>query len=100
MAYAQNPPLQASDGNFMAQRSEGELWGTASFYELTAGGTYKVFYNFCNYSDDCPTGTEPTMIVQDAKGNVFGTASFGGVKQLRNHFRNHVDKSILCPAQV
>jgi uncharacterized repeat protein (TIGR03803 family) len=53
--------------------------GAGVVYELTASGTYQVLYSFCNYgSGSCPDGSVPTNIVQDSKGNLFGTTTFGG----------------------
>ena len=69
------PPLQGIDGNF---------YGIAGsvLYELTASGTYTVLYTFCSYSTGpCPDGSVPINIVQDAKGNFFGTTNFGGGSQ-------------------
>jgi uncharacterized repeat protein (TIGR03803 family) len=76
------PPLQGIDGNFYGATGTGGATGAGVVYELTASGTYTVLYNFCNYGDGpCPNGSVPTNIVQDAKGNFFGTTEFGGSSQ-------------------
>jgi uncharacterized repeat protein (TIGR03803 family) len=72
------PPIQGNDGNFYGAGYDGGTGGGV-FYELTASGTYTVLYDFCytNFGD-CPTGSLPNPIVQDASGNFFGTTNDGG----------------------
>jgi uncharacterized repeat protein (TIGR03803 family) len=73
------PPIQGIDGNFYGTTDLGGAMGAGVVYELTASGTYQVLYSFCNYgSGSCPDGSIPTNIVQDSKGNLFGTTTFGG----------------------
>jgi len=73
------PPIQGIDGNFYGTTDSGGAKGAGIVYELTASGTYQVLYSFCNYgSGTCPDGSIPTNIVQDSKGNLFGTTTFGG----------------------
>ena len=72
------PPIQGNDGNLYGTMYDGGSGGGV-FYELTTSGTYKVLYVFCNSnSGDCPTGSLPNPIVQDASGNFFGTTDDGG----------------------
>jgi uncharacterized repeat protein (TIGR03803 family) len=72
------PPIQGNNGNFYGTGYDGGSGGGV-FYELTASGTYKVLYDFCytNFGD-CPGGSLPNPIVQDASGNFFGTTNDGG----------------------
>jgi len=69
--------IQGIDGNFYGTGGGGTLGGGV-FYQVTPGGTYKVLHNFCFYTDVNCTGSYPTAIVQDAKGNFFGATEFGG----------------------
>ena len=73
------PPIQGSDGNFYGTTPIGGAQGAGAFYELTASGTYKVLYNFCQ-NESCTDGEIPNTIVEDAKGNFFGSTSSGGSK--------------------
>jgi uncharacterized repeat protein (TIGR03803 family) len=72
------PPIQGNDGNFYGTGYDGGSGGGV-FYTLTASGTYTVLYDFCftNFGD-CPSGSLPNPIVQDASGNFFGTTNDGG----------------------
>jgi uncharacterized repeat protein (TIGR03803 family) len=73
------PPIQGIDGNFYGTTDVGGATGAGVVYELTASGTYQVLHSFCNHgSGYCPDGSVPTNIVQDSKGNLFGTTTFGG----------------------
>jgi uncharacterized repeat protein (TIGR03803 family) len=72
----------------LIQGIDGNLYGTTRFdgahnggvlYKLTLAGEYAVIYNFCSLSD-CLDGGGPNQIVQDAKGNFFGTTYGGGSK--------------------
>lgn len=70
--------IQGIDGNFYGTGGGGALGGGA-FYQITPGGSYKVLYNFCFYTDvNCTAGSYPMGIVQDAKGNFFGTTEYAG----------------------
>lgn len=76
-AYVGFPPIQGRDGNFYGVTDGGGNEGGGVLYELTASGTYKVLYNFCA-TGSCPGGSIPNTIVQDSKGNFFGTTLSGG----------------------
>ncbi len=74
------PPIQGSDGNFYGVASNGGANKGGVIYELTPSGTYSVLYNFCGGGVRfCQNGQKPTNIVQDAKGNFFGTTESGGL---------------------
>lgn len=77
-AYPDFPPIQGIDGNLYGTTPQGGTGdGVGTVYELTAAGAYKVLQSFCA-STGCQTGWPPTSIVQDAKGNFFGTTQTGG----------------------
>ncbi len=76
-AYVGFPPIQGIDGNFYGVTDGGGTESGGVLYELTASGTYKVLYNFC-LTGSCPGGSIPNTIVQDSKGNFFGTTLSGG----------------------
>ena len=71
-----SPPIQGSDGNFYGTTSVGGAKGGGVVYKLTPAGAYKVLHSFCDL--DCQDGFVPTGLVQDAKGNLFGTTQSGG----------------------
>jgi uncharacterized repeat protein (TIGR03803 family) len=64
---------------------KGNLFGTALFafsggvvFKLTTGGKETVLYTFCS-QPNCADGSEPTgSLIQDATGNLYGTATAGG----------------------
>jgi uncharacterized repeat protein (TIGR03803 family) len=74
------PPHQGTDGNFYGGTNAG---GTAVeqggvLYKLTLAGVYSVVKSFCQPSASCNTGFYPTMVVQDANRNLFGTTANNG----------------------
>ena len=77
--YEQSTPIQGIDGNLYGTARLGGSHNGGVLYRLTLAGEYTVIYNFCSLSD-CLDGGGPNTIVQDAKGNFFGTTSAGGSK--------------------
>jgi uncharacterized repeat protein (TIGR03803 family) len=75
--YLAFPPIQGRDGNFYGVTNSGGTDGGGVLYELTAAGVYQVLHNFCE-TGSCPDGSGPNAVVQDAKGNFFGTTRYGG----------------------
>ena len=84
------PDGTAPSGNLVAD-SAGNLYGTTSgggpnfsgtiFEMLKSGSTYKhrVLYSFCP-QHPCTDGTNPqTAMIMDTAGNLYGTATQGGV---------------------
>lgn len=68
----------SADGDVFGTTSNGGSYGTGCIYELapsTGGWTEDVLYSFSNGSDG---GFVTTPVIFDAKGNLYGTASFGG----------------------
>lgn len=70
------PPIQGIDGNFYGTASGGGANGGGVVYKLTPAGVYTVIHNFCS-DPNCTDGSVPTTIVQDAKGDFFGTTELG-----------------------
>jgi len=72
------PPVQSSDGNFYGTTYAGGVAGGGVVYELTSSGTYTVLHNFCGQSGmNCKTGGNPSTVIADNKGNIFGTSVYG-----------------------
>ncbi len=71
-------PMQASNGNFYGTAARGGFHSGGVVYEITSAGSYKALYNFCSQTD-CADGSYPqSTLVQDAKGNLYGTTLYGG----------------------
>jgi uncharacterized repeat protein (TIGR03803 family) len=70
------PPIQASNGDFYGTTQGGGATGAGTVYQLTPAGVYTVLHSFC-YGAGCD-GQQPTTIVEDGKGNLFGTTVSGG----------------------
>ncbi len=69
--------IQGSDGNFYGTTVTGGSTGAGVIFELTAAGSYRVLYTFCSLPE-CEDGGGPGSVVQDASGNFFGSAYYGG----------------------
>lgn len=76
----QSPPIQGLDGNFYGVVTAGGSMQGGLLYKLTPSGSYSVVRNFCSYTNSPCSGAQPESIVQDASGNFFGVAEFGGGK--------------------
>jgi uncharacterized repeat protein (TIGR03803 family) len=76
----QAPPIQGIDGNFYGVVTGGGSTQGGVLYKLTPSGLYSVVRNFCTYATGLCDGAQPESIVQDASGNFFGVAEFGGAK--------------------
>jgi uncharacterized repeat protein (TIGR03803 family) len=72
------PPIQGRDGNFYGTGFDGGTSGGGVLYQLTPAGAYKVLENFCYDGLNCHNNGWPTRLVQDAKGNFFGTTAWAG----------------------
>lgn len=71
------PPIQGSDGNFYGTASAGANHNSGVVYEITPGGSFTVLHHFCSQTN-CTDGTYPTYLVEDANGNLYGIARYGG----------------------
>jgi uncharacterized repeat protein (TIGR03803 family) len=68
-AYPEQPPIQASDGNFYGTTGTPELSHCGTVYQLTAAGAYKTLHAFSG--GDCHSST----LFQASDGNLYGTLS-------------------------
>jgi uncharacterized repeat protein (TIGR03803 family) len=80
-----------ASGNLFGETSFGGAYGGSAcsggnppgcgvVFEHTAGGSYKVLYNFCAKSPHCSDGAKPyyTGLTMDASGNLYGLTEKGG----------------------
>jgi len=76
--YVTAPVLLGADGNLYGTAAQGGTNGAGMVFELTptqSGWTESVLYNFTGGSD----GANPFAgLIEDAQGNLYGTASGGG----------------------
>jgi uncharacterized repeat protein (TIGR03803 family) len=71
--------IQGIDGNLYGTTRFGGPHNGGALYRLTLAGEYTVIYNFCSLSN-CLDGGGANQILQDSKGNFFGTTVGGGSK--------------------
>jgi len=62
-------------GNLYGTTSEGGVYGYGTVFELSGTGTETVLYSFGSQFGD---GYEPTSLIMDRKGNLYGTTILGG----------------------
>ncbi len=71
--------VQASNGNFYGTTSNGGTHSVGTIFEITSAGRFQVLYSFCS-QHLCTDGSRPLSgLVQASNGNLYGTASAGGV---------------------
>ena len=75
----------------LVRDAQGNLYGTTLYggsgrgccgtvFEVTADGKEKVLHSFC--TTDCSDGANPMAgLIMDAEGNIYGTASNGGINR-------------------
>jgi uncharacterized repeat protein (TIGR03803 family) len=77
--YGNSQLIQASNGNIYGTTGGGGTLGGGVLYEITPSGAYTVVRNFCDSNNgQCPDGSFPASILEDANGNLFGTTLQGG----------------------
>lgn len=89
---AQQLCTDGSSPNSLIMDGSGNLFGTELGSDASLGGGvfelsydasaqswhYTVLYSFCGLTPNCRTGADPTGLVQDAAGNLYGTTLTGG----------------------
>lgn len=74
---AEVPPIQGIDGNFYGTASNGALNNSGTVYKITPDGQFSVLHRFCSWTN-CTDGQFPKGLVEDASGNLYGIAGYGG----------------------
>jgi uncharacterized repeat protein (TIGR03803 family) len=77
-AHPFSAPMQASNSNLYGTTYDGGSEGRGVVYELTRAGKYSVVYNFCSQTNCTDGWGSWATLVEDAKGNLYGTAGSGG----------------------
>ncbi len=86
-AYPYGSLLLGIDGNFYGATWWGGTTGYGTLFKLTPGGQLTTLHTFC-LQTGCPDGEYPWgYLIQDAQGNIYGTASAGGLGSEGTLFR-------------
>ncbi|MGB6737817.1 MAG: choice-of-anchor tandem repeat GloVer-containing protein, partial [Candidatus Sulfotelmatobacter sp.] len=80
--YAPNGLIEDAAGNLYGTTNAGGAHGGGTVFKLTPGSggsySYGVLYSFCSQGS-CEDGEYPYAgLIEDAAGNLFGTAEYGG----------------------
>ena len=67
--------IQDAAGNLYGTTYYGGAYGAGTVYKLSPQGKETVLYNFTGYDD---SGLPLAGVIQDAEGNLYGTAEYGG----------------------
>ncbi len=71
--------VQSIDGNFYGTTEAGGANGAGTVFKITPGGVLTTLYSFCSQAN-CTDGSYPYAgVIQATDGNLYGTASEGGV---------------------
>jgi len=82
------PLILANDGNFYGTtKFGGNISDEGTVFKITPAGTLTTLYSFCS-QPFCTDGASATEgVIQATDGNLYGTASFGGVNGEGTLFR-------------
>jgi uncharacterized repeat protein (TIGR03803 family) len=70
--------MQDSKGNRYGTTLYGGSGKYGTLYELNSAGKESIIYNFCSKTK-CADGSDPEGgVIEDSKGNFYGTTAFGG----------------------
>jgi uncharacterized repeat protein (TIGR03803 family) len=72
--------VQASNGDFYGTTEYGGTNDAGTVFKLTPGGTLTTLYSFCTEAN-CADGSWPSVLIQAADGNLYGTTVYGGFGQ-------------------
>ena len=76
-----------SAGNFYSTTYEGGAYGRGTVFKLAPNGTETVLYSFC-VKTNCTDGYGPVAgLVEDKKGNLYGTTFAGGASNAGTVFK-------------
>jgi uncharacterized repeat protein (TIGR03803 family) len=70
------PLVLDASGTLFGATQFGGAHGKGALFSLS-GTTYSVLYDFCTLGN-CADGADPSAVILDASGNIYGTASQGG----------------------
>jgi len=84
------------EGGALTLDAAGNIYGITTFsmnfnynggsiYKLTPDGTFTLLYQFCNQGP-CPNGDDPTGLIMDKAGNLWGATAGGGANSSGNVF--------------
>jgi uncharacterized repeat protein (TIGR03803 family) len=77
-AYPLYALLRDAAGSLYGTAGGGGANGAGTVFKIDPAGNFSVLYNFCSLAN-CADGTYPdAALIQDAVGNLFGTAGGGG----------------------
>jgi uncharacterized repeat protein (TIGR03803 family) len=78
--------IRDAEGNLYGTTFIGGAYTRGTVFKLSAAGKETVLHSFCKQSG-CPDGQEIwSGLIQDAKGNLYGTAYFGGASGVGSVF--------------
>lgn len=75
-----NGVVADKNGNLYGTTVYSALGGYGTVFKLGADGGETILYNFCPKKENCPDGSQPSSVILDKKGNLYGTTFQGGAK--------------------
>jgi uncharacterized repeat protein (TIGR03803 family) len=69
--------VQDVKGNLYGTTAGSEASGQATVFKLGRTGKLTTLHVFCS-ARNCSDGDDPNGVIQDAKGNLYGTTNLGG----------------------
>jgi uncharacterized repeat protein (TIGR03803 family) len=71
--------IRDAEGNLYGTTDGGGTHGAGAVFKLSRTGKETALYNFCS-ANNCEDGGYPAAgVIEDAKGNLYGTTAYGGV---------------------